>query len=60
MDKLKRKFIKIYANIPIGARSEIVAIVDEKTLTFNQIYDKVIEGQVAEKALKNMKAMEII
>lgn len=38
----KATFHKVYANLPLGARSEIVATIDGKPMTWNAIYIEVI------------------
>lgn len=32
---LKSRFLKIYANLPLSAREEIVVVVDDEPLTWN-------------------------
>ncbi len=32
MDNLKERFLKIYANVPLGLRSEIVCVVEHETV----------------------------
>lgn len=61
MTNLEKKFVKIYANIPLGVREEIVAIVDEQPLTFYDIYHLIEEkNPMAIAALKQMQRLEII
>lgn len=61
MTTLEKKFMKIYANLPLGAREEIVAVVAEQPLTFYDIYHLILEkNPVAIHALRNMRMMEII
>lgn len=32
---LKEKFLKVYANIPLGLRSEIVCVLDDRPITWD-------------------------
>jgi len=34
-ENLKERFLKIYANIPLGLRSEIICVVEDKTISWN-------------------------
>lgn len=38
---IKARFQQIYANLPLGARSEIVATIDGEPMTWNAIYIEV-------------------
>ena len=38
---LKTSFLKIYANLPLGARAEIVATIDGQPMTWNAVYIEV-------------------
>lgn len=40
MDR-KAEFLKVYANLPLGLREEIVVIVDGKPMTWNAAYVEV-------------------
>ncbi len=40
---LAAKFQKVYANLPLGARGEIVAVIDGAPMTWNAIYIEVKE-----------------
>lgn len=40
---LKAAFQKVYANLPLGARSEIVATIDSEPMTWNAVYIEVQE-----------------
>lgn len=61
MATLEKKFVKLYANIPLGAREEIVAIVNEQPLTFYDIYHLIkAKNPMAILALKQMQRLEII
>lgn len=34
-ENLKERFLKIYANLPLGLRSEIICVVDDKPISWN-------------------------
>lgn len=40
---LKATFQKIYANLPLGARAEIVATIDGEPMTWNAVFIEVQE-----------------
>ena len=58
---LKEKFLKIYANIPLGLRKEIVLVLDDEPLTWNAAYIEVVNstGKSSE-ILKKLDEMKII
>ncbi len=37
----KEKFLKIYANLPIGVRQEIVLVLDGRPITWDVVYNEV-------------------
>lgn len=53
---LKASFQKIYANLPLGARSEIVATIDGEPMTWNAVYIEV--QQDSEKSKKILLFLE--
>lgn len=53
---LKATFQKIYANLPLGARSEIVANIDGEPMTWNAVYIEV--QQDSEKSKKILSFLE--
>jgi len=58
----REKFLKIYADLPIGVRSEIIATLPETgPLTWNSAYVEVSQNTpLAEKILRELSEMEII
>ena len=58
MENKKAEFLKKYAEIPDSLRSDIIAVVDEKTYTWNTAYleikDNTSLGQKILKALENI------
>jgi hypothetical protein len=58
----KEKFIKIYANLPIGVRQEIVLVLDDnKPITWDVAYNEVsVETPLSEIILEKLAKLEII
>lgn len=54
MDK-KTQFLKVYANLPLGAREEIVAVVDSEPLTW-----KVAKLEIEQDTLKGKQVLETL
>jgi len=61
MDEKRAKFLKIYANIPDSLRGDIIAVVDNKTYTWNtafiEINDDTSLGKKILKALEDVKIL---
>ena len=38
METAKEKFLKVYANLPLGIREEIILILEGKPITWNAAY----------------------
>lgn len=55
---LKAQFQKVYANLPLGARTEIVATIDGEPMTWNAVYIEVQED--TEKSKKILAFFEQI
>ena len=61
MDRQER-FMKMYPNIPLGARNEIVAVVDKVDLTYKDIYMMIIDkkGQLKIRLTKALELMDLL
>ncbi len=60
MDK-KEEFLKIYANLPIPLREEIIVIIDDKTISWNVAYLEVSQDTPLGKTiLEKLTKLEII
>ncbi len=59
---LKEKFLKIYANLPLGIREEIVVVLDDKgPLTWNAAYLEIVNNTpLSEKILNQLDELEVI
>lgn len=55
-----KKFMKMYPNIPLGARGQIVAVVGKHGFTYQQIFNSLMDGLRAEQALKNMEDLDLL
>lgn len=57
----KAKFLKIYANLPISLRGEIILVLDEEPYTWNAAYLEVSEdSKLSKKILSKLEILEII
>lgn len=58
---LRETFLKIYADIPLNLRKEIILILDKEPLTWNVAYVEVFnKAQKSEQILKKLREMNII
>ncbi|MBI5635417.1 hypothetical protein HY993_00445 [Candidatus Micrarchaeota archaeon] len=58
---LKASFLKIYANIPLAFRDEIIVLLDNKPLTWNAAYVEVVNGtRVSQDILRKLNELKII
>ncbi|HEU4966997.1 MAG TPA: hypothetical protein VFT53_06005 [Candidatus Saccharimonadales bacterium] len=61
MDDLSVAFFRTYANLPLGARTEIVAVVDNEPITWNVAYLEIKAASTkANHILHELKALELI
>jgi len=60
MDR-KTQFLKVYANLPLGARDEIVVVVDGEPLTWKsaklEIEQDTLKGKQVLETLTNLKIL---
>jgi len=58
---LKERFLKIYSNLPLGLREEIIIVLDKKPLTWNAAYIEVVNNtKISDEILKKLENMGII
>ncbi len=58
---LKERFIKIYSDLPLNLRKEIIVVLDGKPLTWNAAYVEVYnETTKGEEILKKLEKLGII
>lgn len=61
MEGTKEKFLKIYANLPIPVREEIVLKIDEKTISWNVAYLEISQDTTLSKTiLEKLEKLQII
>lgn len=58
----REKFLKIYANLPLGVRQEIILVLDDgKTLSWNAAFIEVeSKTELSEKILEKLENLGII
>lgn len=60
-EELRDKFFKVYANIPLGLRDDIIVVIDGKPLTWNVVYLEVKENtDLSKKILEELKNLNLI
>ena len=61
MEDKKAKFLGIYANVPDNLRRDIIAVVDDKTYTWNTSYFEIKhDTELGKKILKGLEVTNII
>jgi hypothetical protein len=62
MEHLKEKFLKIYANIPINLRDEIILVLDDgRPITWDVAYFEIKNStELSQSMLKNLKELDLI
>ena len=57
----KEAFIKIYSNLPINLRKEIIVIIDDKPISWDVAYFEIkANTSLGEKILNKLAALKII
>lgn len=57
----KERFYKVYSNIPVDIRKEIIAVIEGTPITWDVAYSEIeAESPLGEKVLKKLVDMEII
>ncbi len=58
---LRERFLKIYADIPLNLRKEIILVIDKEPITWNVVYIEVYnKTKKSTEILKKLDALEII
>jgi len=61
MNDKREQFLKIYADLPIGVRTEIILILDNQPLTWNSAYLEVLNSTpLSKEILEKLSKLEII
>lgn len=57
----KEKFLKVYANLPAPEREQIIAVIDNKTYSWNVAYAEVSNNtELGRRILKKIEAMGLL
>lgn len=60
-EEIRDKFFKVYANIPLGLRDDIIVVIDDKPLTWNVVYLEVKENtDLSKNILEELKNLNLI
>lgn len=58
---LREKFLKIYSDLPIKTREEVIVVIDDQPMTWNVAYKEVKNNtELGKEILNKLKKMEII
>ncbi len=61
MEDLREKFLKVFANVPLGLREDIILVLDGKPLTWNVAYLEVKENtELSKRILKELQELKLI
>jgi len=61
MNDKREQFLKIYADLPIGVRTEIILILDNQPLTWNSAYLEALNSTpLSKEILEKLSKLEII
>ena len=59
--KKKEQFLKIYANLPLGVRKEIILVIENEPISWNAAYIEIInDTDPGESILKKLIKLKII
>ena len=54
----KEKFLKVYSNLPVPEREQIIAVIDDKTYSWNVAYNEITNDTELGKII--LKKIEIL
>ena len=58
---LKEKFLRIYVDLPLPLRKEVILILDKEPITWNVVYIEVSnKTEKADKILKRLEGLKIM
>lgn len=61
MEDLKIAFFRVYSNVPLGVREEVVIVIDDAALSWNATYYEVLANSpVSERILMELRELAII
>jgi len=57
----KEKFLKVYANIPLGVRQEVILVNDDQPLSWDTVYIEVVNDTPLSKIfLEKLEKLDLI
>ena len=57
----KERFLKVYSNLPIDIRREIILVIEDQPITWSVAYDEIMkETELGRKIIKKLIEMELI
>ena len=57
----KEKFLKVFANLPEPEREQVIAIIDNKTYSWNIAFNEISNNtELGKKIIKKLEALEIL
>lgn len=60
-EEKRRRFLKVYNNLPLGIREEVIYVLDEKPMSWNAVYIEVsAKTEIGEKILEKLSELKII
>ena len=55
------RFIQIYSNLPLKIREEIIAVIDNKPVSWSVAFQEIVHGtKKGEEILKKLREMKIV
>lgn len=61
MELLRERFLKIYSNMPLNLRDDIILVFEDKPITWNVAYLEIKNNtNLAQKILKELKELDLI
>ena len=57
----KEKFLKVFANLPEPEREQVIAIIDNKTYSWNIAFNEISKDtELGKKIIKKLEALKIL
>ena len=61
LEELNAKFVRVYANLPVPERSQVVAVINDKPYSWDVAYAEISNNtELGNKILKKMKLVGIL
>lgn len=60
-EQLRTDFLKLYANLPLGTRKEIICVLDDEPMTYGVCYMEIKnETKLSEEILRYLERLELV